>query len=110
MKISIIVPVYNEGQRAVETIKKILLSTKQDMVVVDDGSGDNSWSLLKKIFSRNRRIKLLRHVINLGKGAAMKTGTEKTTLDGGKVECLFFEINVDTIYIDKYKKGDVWMC
>lgn len=76
MKISIIVPVYNEGQRGVDTIKKILESTKHDIVVVDDGSSDNSWSLLKKNYLKNKRVVLLSHVINLGKGAAMKTGAE----------------------------------
>ncbi|MFA5828079.1 MAG: glycosyltransferase family 2 protein [Candidatus Shapirobacteria bacterium] len=77
MKIAIIVPVYNEGQRAVNTIKEILKLSEQNLVVVDDGSVDNSWSLLKKNYSNKKRVTLLRHVINLGKGAAMKTGAEK---------------------------------
>lgn len=76
MKISIIVPVYNEGQRAINTINEILELTKQEIVVVDDGSKDNSWKLLEKNFSKNKRITLLSHVINLGKGAAMRTGAE----------------------------------
>lgn len=76
MRITIVVPVYNESQRAVETIGEILRLTGQDIIVVDDGSKDSSWNLLKKNFSKIGRIVLLRHVINLGKGAAMKTGAE----------------------------------
>jgi len=88
MKIAIIVPVYNEGQRGVETIKKILGSTKQEVVVVDDGSSDNSWILLKEVFCKNKRVVLLRHIINLGKGAAMRTGAEKAWELG--VEAIIF--------------------
>jgi len=74
MKICIVVPAYNEGLRAVETIKKILKFTKNQVVVVDDGSKDDSYKLLKKGFSKTKQVRVIRHVINLGKGAAMKTG------------------------------------
>lgn len=70
----IIVPVYNESVRAVDTIRLILKKTKCGVVVVDDGSTDNSWVTLNKHFGKIGRVILLRHVINLGKGAAMKTG------------------------------------
>lgn len=76
MKISIVVPLYNEGQRAVETVKNALKSTKNSLIVVDDGSNDNSNELLKKEFSENLRVDICTHIINLGKGAAMKTGVE----------------------------------
>lgn len=76
LKIVIIVPEYNEGKRAVETVKKILRSTKNPVIVVDDGSIDTSYKLLRKQYKNNERIILRRHIINLGKGAAMKTGVE----------------------------------
>lgn len=76
MKIMIVVPVYNENFRAVDTINRILKKTKNDVVVVDDGSGDDTWKVLKKRFGKHSRITLLSHVINLGKGAAMKTGVK----------------------------------
>lgn len=75
-KIAIVVPEYNEGLRAVETIKKILKYTKNPVIVVDDGSLSRNYLVLKKEFKSNKRIYLLRHVINLGKGAAMRTGVE----------------------------------
>lgn len=77
MKVNIIVPVCNEEKRAVDTIREILRVSKRELIVVDDGSTDNSLSVLKKNFLGNKRITLLSHVINLGKGAAVKTGVEK---------------------------------
>jgi glycosyltransferase involved in cell wall biosynthesis len=77
VKICIIIPVYNEGKRSVKTIKCILKNTKNDLIVIDDGSIDESYLILKKAFRKNNRIKLLHHILNLGKGAAMKTGAEK---------------------------------
>ncbi len=74
MKTVIIVPVFNESGRAVKTIDEILKFSKKNIVVVDDGSNDDSYEILHKNFSKNKRLVLLRHVINLGKGAAMKTG------------------------------------
>lgn len=80
MKIAVIVPVYNEGKRAVDTIAKLKKFFKGEIVVVDDGSNDDSYNQLKKI----KDINLLKHVINLGKGAAMKTGIKMAWKLGAK--------------------------
>lgn len=72
----IIVPVYNEEAQVAKTLNLILEKSKLRIVVIDDGSTDNSFEVLEKLFGKNKRIYLLRHVINLGKGAAMKTGVE----------------------------------
>lgn len=77
MKIYVIIPVYNEETH----IKKVLsefLDTKLPIVVVDDGSKDKTFEILKKIKS----ITLLRHKVNLGKGAALKTGCEYAFQNG----------------------------
>ena len=75
MKIFIVIPVYNEENRVVKTIKEILkIDKKNEIIVVDDGSIDNSYKEIKKEFKRNNRVKIIRHLVNLGKGAAMKTG------------------------------------
>lgn len=87
MKIAIVVPVYNEEKRAVNTVKDILKVDKTSVVIlVDDGSKDNSYKILTNVFGKNKRVVILQHVINLGKGAAMKTGVEKA-----------FKIGRDTI-------------
>jgi len=74
--LAIVVPIYNESERSVATIKKILMRSKSLVIAVDDGSKDDSLLRLKKIFERERRVVILNHVLNLGKGAAMKTGAE----------------------------------
>lgn len=82
MKLSIIVPAFNEE----ETIKKILNKVKRqrlpkglakEVIVVDDGSSDKTCKILKDI----QGIKVFRHKINRGKGAAVKTGIEKSKGD-----------------------------
>jgi glycosyltransferase involved in cell wall biosynthesis len=72
----IAVPVYNEGRRAINTIKEILGITKNILIVINDGSTDETNYLLDKEFENNSRVFVLNHLINLGKGAAMKTGAE----------------------------------
>jgi glycosyltransferase involved in cell wall biosynthesis len=84
MKIYIIVPVYNEGKRAITSVVGILKYSKNSVVVVDDGSTDDSFLRLQRKFGKNERVILLRHEINLGKGAAMKTGVENAWSIGGE--------------------------
>ena len=74
MKLAIIVPEYNEGDRAVETVKQILKNTQAQILVVDDGSTNGSFESLQNKYLKNNRVIVLQHLVNLGKGAAMKTG------------------------------------
>jgi polyprenyl-phospho-N-acetylgalactosaminyl synthase len=69
MKIVIVVPEYNEGTRLNITISNIRRFSKCPIVVVNDGSSNIPKNLTG--------ITLLNHAVNLGKGAAMKTGMEK---------------------------------
>jgi len=66
----IIVPAYNEGSVIGETIRP-LLSLGYHIVVVDDGSTDQTYEKACHL-----PICVLRHPINLGQGAALKTGTD----------------------------------
>lgn len=85
-KIFIVIPVFNEEFRAVNTIKKILSIVDINIIVVDDGSTDNTYKHLSKEFKKNKRVFLFKHIINLGKGAAMKTGMKIAwKLGGGEV-------------------------
>src|SRR3989304_7305763 len=68
MKIFVIIPAFNEESR----IGKVLAGVRKKklpIVVVDDGSKDETYQVAKKITPY-----ALRHPINLGKGAALKTG------------------------------------
>lgn len=73
MKILIVLPVYNEEERVLSVLKD-LSKTKFPIIVVDDGSTDNSFKKIKELKQKN--LILLQHKINLGKGAALKTGCE----------------------------------
>lgn len=73
MKLSIIIPVYNEEatiQEVVNRVKAIHLpSVKKEIIIVDDGSNDNTPKILAKIHGCKKIV----HKQNLGKGAAIKS-------------------------------------
>jgi glycosyltransferase involved in cell wall biosynthesis len=75
----IVIPVYNESQ-VISTVLDNLSFEDYLIVVVDDGSTDNSYEIL-----RSYDIHLIKHPINLGQGAALMTGiTYATNLPGIK--------------------------
>lgn len=73
MHIFIVVPLFNEEKHIVNVLKD-LQKHKLSMVVVDDGSKDDSGKKVAQL--KIKKLKLLTHKINLGKGAAMKTGAD----------------------------------
>jgi len=79
MKVSIIIPVYNEEKTILKIIKKILKlrSINKELIVVNDGSTDNTKKLLST-FS-NKRIRIINHNKNTGKGAAIRTAQKHIT-------------------------------
>lgn len=64
----IIIPVYNEGNQ-ISSVLDGLSTQKYLIVVVDDGSTDNSCDIIQSY-----NVHLLRHLVNLGQGAALMTG------------------------------------
>jgi len=76
---SIITPVYNEASIIEEAILQNIMvlenaHVQYEIMVVDDGSQDNSGHILRKKFSGNSRIKIIHHATNVGFGGAVKTG------------------------------------
>jgi len=69
--IYIVIPAYNEGKIIYKVISDIKKNGFKDIVVVDDGSTDDT----EKV-SLKAKVNVLRHFINRGKGAAVKTGLE----------------------------------
>jgi glycosyltransferase involved in cell wall biosynthesis len=73
MKISIIIPCYNEEKTIEKILNKVLsLNLDKEIIVVDDGSTDRSFEILKKLEKENN-FKLVLHKTNLGKGSAIKS-------------------------------------
>lgn len=83
MKLSIIIPVYNEKATIVEVLKRVLNEKvpgiEKEIIVVDDGSTDSS--KFKILNSKITGVKKIFHKKNLGKGAAVKTGIKNSTGD-----------------------------
>lgn len=81
MNIFIVIPLFNEEKRIVAVLKN-LEKYGLSIVVVDDGSTDGS---VKKIGDyRLKNIEIITHRINLGKGAAMKTGADYAFRQGAE--------------------------
>jgi glycosyltransferase involved in cell wall biosynthesis len=73
--LSVVMPVFNEAKTLAEIIRLVLAQPMvRELVVVDDCSTDDSWRLLQEIAAEDSRIKLARHEVNQGKGAALRTG------------------------------------
>lgn len=73
MNIHIVIPLYNEEKYIVDVIDG-LKKYRLPIVVVDDGSTDKSKLKIRGL--KNNNLTFLEHKINLGKGAAMKTGAD----------------------------------
>ncbi len=83
MKLSVIIPVYNEEATLEEIISRVRATgLAHEIIVVDDCSTDNSPAILSRLQnSGSPPLRLLRHERNRGKGAAMRTGLELVTGD-----------------------------
>ena len=75
-------PVYNEAATVGQVIQKVLAQHPvQELIAVDDASRDTTWEVLQKIAAVEPRLKLFRHPVNRGKGAALRTGIEQASAD-----------------------------
>ena len=73
MKISVIIPIFNESPTCIELIRKVdEVSMEKEIIVVDDGSTDGTTEKLSEL----ENITLLKHPVNRGKGAAVQTAVE----------------------------------
>ena len=79
MNIDVIIPCYNEEKTIETTIVKSIenLGSKDNLLVVDDGSTDKSNFLIKNLANKFANINLMVHEKNLGKGAAIQTALKK---------------------------------
>lgn len=84
MKLSIVIPVYNEEKTILQLLEIVHsvdlseLNLEKEMIIVDDGSKDKTVEIVK---SWDKPHRLILHSINLGKGAAVRTGIQNSTGD-----------------------------
>ena len=82
MKVSVVMPVYNEVKLVREAVKQVLsVDIADEIVMVDDGSTDGTRDLYAEIEGWDDRIKVYYHDVNQGKGAAVRTAFSKATGD-----------------------------
>jgi len=72
LKIVVLVPAYNEETVIAQVLRDIVAAGYPDILVVDDGSADQTYEKAQIVAG----VIVLRHFINRGKGAAVKTGIE----------------------------------
>ncbi|NJN96024.1 MAG: glycosyltransferase family 2 protein [Anaerolineales bacterium] len=83
MKISIVIPCYNEIRTIEAIVEKVLhipLPLERELVIVDDCSTDSTRDYLRTLQGRDT-IKIVFHEVNKGKGAALQTGFRHATGD-----------------------------
>ena len=83
MKISIIIPCFNEEKTLSKIVDKVLQfqSFEKEIIIVDDCSIDNTPNIIKDLVLRFKEIKTIRHEKNYGKGAGIKSGVNASTGD-----------------------------
>ncbi|MBI3680938.1 MAG: glycosyltransferase [Acidobacteria bacterium] len=86
MLLSILIPVYNERAVVERSLTQVLNAPlpenmERELIVVDDCSTDGTYAILQRLAQNNGSIRLFRHEINQGKGAAVRTAIEKAQGD-----------------------------
>ena len=94
MKLSILMPVYNEEERIADALKQALAvdyPCEIEMVVVDDGSRDGTAEVLSAV--DDPRLRVISHQRNAGKGAAIRTAVDNA--DGEYMVILDADLEYD---------------
>ena len=107
MKTYIVIAAYNEEKKITNVIKDIKKQGYNNIVVVDDGSKDKTYKIAKK-----ENVDVLKHIINLGKGAAIKTGCDYALKKDAKILILIdadgqHEPKEIPKFLEKIKKADI---
>ncbi|MBI2621009.1 glycosyltransferase family 2 protein [candidate division WWE3 bacterium] len=83
MKLSVVIPVYNEKKTLRTIVEKVrgVSDVEKEIVIVDDGSTDGTVDILKEMMKEDQSLKIIIKEKNSGKGATLKEGFKHTTGD-----------------------------
>ena len=82
MKLSVVVPVYNEEATLAELVGRVLEQPyDKEIILVDDGSRDRSREIMAALEAAHPEIRCVYHPVNKGKGGALSTGFANVTGD-----------------------------
>jgi len=80
--VSVVVPVYNEAATVGQIVEALLeLGLRLEILLVDDGSVDESPAVLRRLAAAHAEVKVLTQARNQGKGAAVRRGIDESTGD-----------------------------
>lgn len=84
MKLSVVIPVYNEEKTLrtiVDAVRAADAGMEKELILVDDCSSDGTAAVTAALAAEDSSLKVFRHEVNRGKGAALRTGFEHATGD-----------------------------
>lgn len=85
MKLSIVIPIYNEERTISDIVYAVERSNKlgldNEIILIDDFSSDKTPAIISKIYTENPSLVLVQHTINQGKGAALRSGFQQASGD-----------------------------
>ena len=94
-KLSVIVPVFNEEKTVVELVRRVLARSETgEVIVIDDGSSDNTREELKAL-ADCPQVKIIHQDVNRGKGAAVIRGISEATMPYVIIQDADFEYTPD---------------
>jgi dolichol-phosphate mannosyltransferase len=110
MRISVVVPVYNEEETVARVLEMLsLVSLDLEVIVVDDASTDRTWEILQELRQREpfAMYYYIRHDQNQGKGAGLRTGFGLVSGDLVTVQDADMEYNPQDlpVLVHKWEEG-----
>ena len=86
MRLSILIPVYNERTVVEKSLAQVLAAPlpenlDRELIIVDDCSTDGTFEILNRLAAQHPRIRLIRKLVNEGKGAAVRTAIQEASGD-----------------------------